>query len=259
MTSSPSGSGARSGVPAERIARFTDNWWQAGPTGPCGYDSEIYWDWGGPCSCGRADCRPDDECGGNRWVEIWNLVLMEFDQDESGNAHPAAQDDSRHRHGPRADGDRPPGRPQRLRDRHLRGIVASFAERAADAPPSADRTTSLHVLADHVRAATFLIADGVLPGTEARGYVLRRVIRRAAIHGRRVGLQGGLAPSVAAVVEAMGEAYPEIVEQPRAGGDHAAHRGGGLRAHARRRRRPARRPAGRRLRNHRRRGGVPAA
>jgi alanyl-tRNA synthetase len=93
----------------------------------------------------------------------------------------------------------------------FKGIVASLAERTADAPLSVQRTTSLNILADHVRGATFLIADGVLPATEARGYVLRRVIRRAAIHGRRVGLRGGLAPSVAAVVEAMGDAYPEIV------------------------------------------------
>ena len=131
------------GVPAERIARFTDNWWQAGPTGPCGYDSEIYWDWGGPCSCGRADCRPDDECGGNRWVEIWNLVLMEFDQDESGAPHPAAQEDGGHRDGPGADGDHPPGRAQRLRDRRLRGhrrVLRSAApptrRRPRPAPPA---------------------------------------------------------------------------------------------------------------------------
>ncbi|HSP65858.1 MAG TPA: alanine--tRNA ligase [Candidatus Deferrimicrobium sp.] len=199
------------GVPAERIVRVADNWWQAGLTGPCGYDSEVFWDRGGPCSCGRADCRPDDDCGGSRWVEIWNLVFMEFNQDEAGNRAPL---------------------PKKTVDTGMSlerlaavvqgvggdyetdvfaGIVASFERRASDTTPSPARTASLHVLADHVRAATFLVADGVLPGTEARGYVLRRVIRRAAIHGRRVGLEGGLAPSVAAVVEAMGEPYPEIV------------------------------------------------
>jgi alanyl-tRNA synthetase len=92
------------------------------------------------------------------------------------------------------------------------GIVADFAARAPAAVDSPARTASLHVLADHVRAAVFLIADGVLPGTDGRGYVLRRVIRRAAIHGRRIGLQGGMAPAVAVVVEAMGDAYPEIAE-----------------------------------------------
>ena len=200
------------GVPADRIARFTDNWWQAGPTGPCGYDSEIYWDWGGPCSCGRHGCRPDDECGGDRWMEFWNLVLMEFNQDENGERTPL----------PKRTVDTGMGLEriatilQDVRSDYeidtFSGIVTSFADRAADSAPSDARAASLHVLADHVRAATFLVSDGVLPGTEARGYVLRRVIRRAAIHGRRVGLQGGLVPSVAAVVEAMGDAYPEIVE-----------------------------------------------
>ncbi len=230
------------GVPAERIARFADNWWQAGPTGPCGYDSEIYWDAGGPCSCGRADCRPDDDCGGDRWVEIWNLVLMEFNQDDQRVRSPLPRRTIDTGMGLERHGVRAPGRAQQLRDRRLRRHHRGLRGRAADAPPSAARTASLHVLADHVRAAAFLIADGVLPGTEARGYVLRRVIRRAAVHGRRVGLEGGLAPSVGAVVEAMGEAYPEIVGQPRAGREHPAHRGGRLRAHHRRGHRPARRP-----------------
>ena len=200
------------GMLPERIVRVADNWWQAGLTGPCGYDSEIFWDRGGRCSCGRADCQPNDDCGGSRWVELWNLVFMEFDQDQSGNR---------------------PSLPKKTVDTGMSlerlasvvqgvesdydtdvftGIIASFAERVAEDAPSPARTASLHVLADHVRAATFLIADGVLPGTEARGYVLRRVVRRAAIHGRRVGLHGGLVPSVGAVVDAMGEAYPEIIE-----------------------------------------------
>jgi alanyl-tRNA synthetase len=124
------------GVPADRIARFTDNWWQAGPTGPCGYDSEIYWDWGGPCSCGRTDCRPDDECGGNRWVEFWNLVLMEFDQDDRGNRTPL----------PKKTVDTGMGLErmatilQDVRSDYeidvFKGIVSSFAARASAAPPS---------------------------------------------------------------------------------------------------------------------------
>jgi alanyl-tRNA synthetase len=200
------------GVPEGRIARFKDNWWQAGPTGPCGYDSEIYWDWGGPCTCGRTACRPDDECGGNRWMEFWNLVLMEFNQDEGGRLTPLPQRTVDTGMGL----ERMATILQDVRSDYeidiFKGIVASLAGRTSDAPLSVQRTTSLNILADHVRGATFLIADGVLPATEARGYVLRRVIRRAAIHGRRVGLRGGLAPSVAAVVEAMGDAYPEIVE-----------------------------------------------
>jgi alanyl-tRNA synthetase len=199
------------GVPPERIARLTDNWWQAGLTGPCGYDSEIFWDWGGPCSCGRDDCRPDDECGGNRWVEVWNLVFMEFDQDDAGNRSPLPKKTvdtgmSLERLAAVIQGVRSDYETDIFRD-----IVANFAARAGP-PAGPEQVASLHVLADHVRAAVFLIADGVLPGTDGRGYVLRRVIRRAAVHGRRIGLQGGMAPAVPLVVEAMGDAYPEIVE-----------------------------------------------
>jgi alanyl-tRNA synthetase len=200
------------GVGPEGISRVLDNWWEAGPTGPCGYDSEIYWDWGAPCSCGRDDCLPEDECAGNRWVELWNLVFMEFNQDEAGNRTPLPKKTVDTGMGL----DRLAAVVQGVRSDYdtdyFAGIVANFAARADPGPDSPPRTASLHVLADHVRAATFLIADGVLPGTEARGYVLRRVIRRAAIHGRRIGLRGGLAPAVAEVVAAMGEAYPEIVE-----------------------------------------------
>jgi len=200
------------GVGPEGISRMPDNWWAAGPTGPCGYDSEIHWDWGAPCSCGREDCLPEDECGGNRWVELWNLVFMEFNQDEAGNRNPLPKKTVDTGMGL----DRLAAVVQGVRSDyetdHFAGIVSSFASRADVAPQKPGRNASLHVLADHTRAATFLIADGVLPGNEARGYVLRRVIRRAAIHGRRIALSGGVAPSVAAVVDAMGEAYPEIVE-----------------------------------------------
>ena len=200
------------GVPAERIVRVADNWWQAGLTGPCGYDSEIFWDRRVACSCGRPDCRPDDDCAGDRWVEVWNLVFMEFNQDEQGNRSPL----------PRKTVDtgmsleRLTAVVQGVLSNYdtdlFAGIVADFARRAADGTDAAERTRSLHVLADHARAAAFLIADGVLPGNEARGYVLRRVIRRASIHGRRVGLRGGLAEAVPALVEAMGDAYPELAE-----------------------------------------------
>jgi alanyl-tRNA synthetase len=202
------------GVPAERIARLTDNWWQAGLTGPCGYDSEIFWDGGGPCSCGREDCRPDDDCGGDRWTELWNLVFMEFDQDDAGNRAPLPKKTvdtgmSLERLAAVVQGVRGDYETDVFSD-----IVADFAARAS-APPGPGQVASLHVLADHVRAAVFLIADGVLPGTDGRGYVLRRVIRRAAIHGRRIGLRGGMVPAVAVVVLAMGDAYPEIVENQR--------------------------------------------
>ena len=202
----------RVGIPDRRVARLQDNWWQAGPTGPCGYDSEVYYDCGAPCSCGRPDCTPQDECGGDRWTEIWNLVFMEFDQ---------ASDGSRSR------------LPQRTVDTGmglermaavLQGvrcnydtdlfvpIVAGLDRRATEGGDPSSRARSLRVLADHARGATFLIAEGVLPGNAGRGYVLRRVIRRAAFHARRVGLDGGLAGAVGDVVATMGRAYPELAQ-----------------------------------------------
>lgn len=203
------------GISAERVCHLADNWWQAGPTGPSGFDSEVYVDWGAPCSCGRDDCRPDDQCQGNRWWEIWNLVFMEFDQRPDGQRVPL----------PRPGIDTGMGLErmsavlQGVRSNYetdlFAPIVAGFAARArADVEPAV-RTASLNVLADHVRAATFLVADGVLPGTEGRGYAVRRVIRRAVLHGRRIGLEGGLAPAVDDVVRVMGDTYPEVVEHRR--------------------------------------------
>ena len=200
------------GVADRRVARLKDNWWQAGPTGPCGYDSEIYFDRGGPCSCGRPDCTPQDECGGDRWIEIWNLVFMEFDQAEDGSRALL----------PKRTVDTGMGLEritavlQGVRCNYesdlFAPIVAGLDRRAAGGADPARRARSLRVLADHARGATFLIAEGVLPSNEGRGYVLRRVIRRAALHARRVALEGGLAASVGDVVATLQDAYPELVQ-----------------------------------------------
>jgi alanyl-tRNA synthetase len=200
----------RIGVPAERISRISDNWWQAGPTGPCGFDSEIYWDWGPPCACGRSDCRPEDECGGDRFAEIWNLVFMEFEQGADGARSPLPQRSVDTGMGL----ERMAAVLQGVRCNYdtdlLRPIVDGFDRRIGAGRDAPGRTRSLRVLADHARGATFLIADGVVPGNEGRGYVLRRVIRRAALHGRRLHLEGGLAGAVADVVDVMGDVYPEL-------------------------------------------------
>ena len=108
------------GVPRERISRLTENWWAAGPTGPCGYDSELYFDWGGPCSCGRTDCTPQDECGGDRWEEFWNLVFMEFDQQPDGSRPLLPNPTVDTGLGLRPDRRDRPGRPHRVRHRPLR-------------------------------------------------------------------------------------------------------------------------------------------
>ena len=200
------------GIADRRVARLKDNWWQAGPTGPCGYDSEIHFDLGGPCACGRPDCTPQDECGGDRWIEIWNLVFMEFDQAEDGSRTllPKRAVDTGMGlermaavlQGVRCDYDTDLFAP----------IVAGLDRRAAGGGDVERRTRSLRILADHVRGATFLIAEGILPGNEGRGYVLRRVIRRAALHARRVALEGGLALAVGDVVATLQDAYPELVQ-----------------------------------------------
>jgi alanyl-tRNA synthetase len=200
------------GVPRERITRLTENWWAAGPTGPSGYDSELYFDWGGPCSCGRSDCTPQDECGGDRFEEYWNLVFMEFDQQPDGS-RPLLPN-------PTVDtglgfdrivaivqGDR-----TGYATDHFAPIVNGFRSRAGASVTDQGMERSLYVLADHLRGAGFLIAAGVLPANEGRGYVLRRLIRRAAVDARRVALKGGLAAGTGDLVDVMGPVYPELVE-----------------------------------------------
>ena len=203
------------GIPRERISRMEDNWWQAGPVGPCGYDSEIYWDWGSPCSCARPDCLPQDECGGDRWVEIWNLVFMEYDQDAEGTRTLL----------PRPCVDTGMGLEritavlQGVRTSYETDLFAlllqGFAARSDADPERPEHLVALRVLADHLRAGAFLIGDGVLPGNEGRGYVLRRVLRRAALFGRRIGLRGGLAGGVGDLVTVMGDVYGELREHRR--------------------------------------------
>jgi alanyl-tRNA synthetase len=198
------------GLPRERVVELTDNWWAAGPTGPCGYDSEMYWDNGPPCSCGRPACTPADECGGDRWVEFWNLVFMEFDQQEDGSRPLLPK--------PTVD----TGMGLERITAVLQGVRSIFATdlfvplfddfraRAHRLEPRSDTARSFNVLADHLRGASFLIADGVLPSNEGRGYVLRRLVRRAAVHARTVDLDGGLAQGVATLVGVMGGVYPEL-------------------------------------------------
>ena len=202
----------RIGVPRKRISRLTENWWAAGPTGPCGYDSELYYDWGGACSCGRTDCTPQDECGGDRFEEFWNLVFMEFDQQPDGS-RPLLPN-------PTVDtglgfdrivaivqGDR-----TGYATDHFAPIVTGFRSRSGADVSNPRLERSFYVLADHLRGAGFLIAAGVLPANEGRGYVLRRLVRRAAVHARRVALRGGMAAGTGDLVAVMGPIYPELLE-----------------------------------------------
>ena len=249
------------GVPKDRIFEFglKDNFWQMGDTGPCGPCSEIHYDMGVEASDqGHTDCKFGCDCG--RYVELWNLVFMQFDRDASGKLNPLPK--------PSIDtgmglervaavlqgvisnyetdlftplikraaeltgttvgrvGTAAPGRPveqelDSLRNRH-RGVEepsgASLRGTAEGGRPHAagvghKSAASLRVIADHSRAATFLISDGVLPSNEGRGYVLRKIIRRAITHGRLLGHDKPfLHKMVFAVRDLMQDAYPELKE-----------------------------------------------
>ncbi|MGB8012213.1 MAG: alanine--tRNA ligase [Terriglobales bacterium] len=209
------------GVPKERIYEFgsKDNFWQMGDTGPCGPCSEIHYDMGVVASDqGHTDCTFGCDCG--RYVELWNLVFMQFDRDSSGKLTPL----------PKPSIDTGAGL-ERLAS-VLQGVISNYetdlftplTKRAAeltgtsfkkelDKEAHTKSAASLRVIADHARAATFLISDGVIPLNEGRGYVLRKIIRRAITHGRLLGqTKPFLHEMVFAVRDLMQDAYPELKE-----------------------------------------------
>jgi alanyl-tRNA synthetase len=209
------------GVAKERIfdGGLKDNFWQMGDTGPCGPCSEIYYDMGAAASDqGHADCAFPCECG--RYVEIWNLVFMQFDRDVSGKLNPLPK--------PSID----TGMGLERVTAVLQGVISNYEtdlftpliKRAAELTGTSVKkeydkgartksAASLRVIADHSRAATFLISDGVLPSNEGRGYVLRKIIRRAITHGRLLGqTKAFLFAMSPTVCDEMEGAYPELKE-----------------------------------------------
>ena len=203
------------GVPVERIYRYgdKDNWWgPAGNEGPCGPCSEIHYDGGAEYGCGLPEpqCHPNHDC--ERFVELWNLVFMQFYQDSSGNRTPLPA--------PSIDTgmglERAAAILQSKRNIYETDLFLPIVERVCQLSGKSygeDRHTdyALRVVAEHGRAASFLIADGVVPGNEGRGYVLRRIIRRAIRYGRRLGLEGRFLAEVAgATVNRFQETYPEL-------------------------------------------------
>ena len=209
------------GVPKNRIYEMglKDNFWQMGDTGPCGPCSEIHYDMGAIASDqGHTDCKFGCECG--RYVEIWNLVFMQFDRDASGKLTPLPK--------PSIDTGMGLERVAAV----LQGVISNYEtdlftpliKRAAELTGTSLKkelnkeahtksAASLRVIADHSRAATFLISDGVLPSNEGRGYVLRKIIRRAITHGRLLGqTKPFLHQMVFAVRDLMRDAYPELNE-----------------------------------------------
>ncbi|HXH14161.1 MAG TPA: alanine--tRNA ligase [Alphaproteobacteria bacterium] len=200
------------GVPADRIFRFgeKDNFWAMGDTGPCGPCSEIFYDHGPAASCGRAECTVGCDC--DRYVEIWNLVFMQFERDASGRLTPLPK--------PSIDTgmglERITAVLQGVLSNYdtdlLRPIIRAVEEHSGKsygANPADD--VSMRVIADHARAISFLLSDGVLPSNEGRGYVLRRIIRRAARHGRMLGFtEPFLYKVLGTVADEMGGAYAEL-------------------------------------------------
>jgi alanyl-tRNA synthetase len=200
------------GLPASRIARFDekDNFWAMGPTGPCGPCSEIIYDQGEGTGCGRPSCAVGCDC--DRFLEIWNLVFMQFNQDGSGARTPLPK--------PSIDTgmglERLVAVVQGVKSNYdsdlFRGIIAEIEGVSGieyGRSPLQDAAT--RVIADHARATAFLIADGVLPANEGRGYVLRRIMRRALRHGKKLGLDRPFLHRVAAaVVREFSSAYPDL-------------------------------------------------
>ena len=201
------------GVPEERIVRLgtEDNFWQAGPTGPCGPCSELYFD-RGP-EFGSDDDRPGDDT--ERILEYWNLVFMQYDQDPPGTLTPLPSQNIDTGLGLNRMAAIQQDVPSVYEtDQFLPLIELGEELSGRKMGESHEVTRALRILADHSRATTFLIADGVVPSNEDRGYILRRVMRRAIQQGRVLGLDPGFMPRFAdRVTEIMGGEYPELVEQ----------------------------------------------
>jgi len=202
------------GVPQERIVRMgaKDNFWSAGPTGPCGPCSELYYDQGAEVGCGRDTCAPGCDC--DRFVEYWNLVFMQYDRQEDGTLQPLPKKNIDTGMGLERVAAIMQGVRTNFETDDLRALVAVGEALSGIALGAAEKTdVSLRILADHARAVAFLIADGVLPANEGRGYVLRRLLRRAIRHGRLLGVEGAfMVRLVDTVIERWGAPYPELVE-----------------------------------------------
>lgn len=197
------------GVDPDRLSRLDeDNFWQMGDTGPCGPSSEIFFDHG-PDIPGGPPGSPDDDL--DRYIEIWNLVFMQYNRDSEGTLHPLPA--------PSVDTgmglERISAVLQGVHNNYDIDLFKALIAAAAEELGVDDHShTSLRVVADHLRSCAFLIIDGVLPSNEGRGYVLRRILRRAIRHGNKLGAtEPFFANLVPALISEMGDAYPELVKQ----------------------------------------------
>ncbi|MBR4278546.1 MAG: alanine--tRNA ligase, partial [Clostridia bacterium] len=205
----------KNGIPADRIVRFgkDDNYWEIG-SGPCGPCSEIYFDRGEKYGCGKPDCKVGCDC--DRFIEVWNIVFTQFDSDGAGTYTRLAN--------PNIDTgmglERLACVMQDVGNLFEVDTNRSILDKVCELcgkeyhGSAADNDVSIRVITDHIKTATFLIGDGVIPSNEGRGYILRRVLRRAARHGRLLGIKGTFLGEVCDVVIANNkEAYPELSER----------------------------------------------
>jgi alanyl-tRNA synthetase len=206
------------GLPAERIVRLgeKDNFWAMGDTGPCGPCSEIIIDQGEAVGCGAPTCRVGCDC--DRFLELWNLVFMQYTREQDGRLTPLPKQSIDTGMGLERITAVVQGVKSNYDSDLFQGIITGVEEiSAVPYKEDANKDVSIRVIADHARAVTFLLADGVLPANEGRGYVLRRIIRRALRHGKLLGIDGPLlVPMARKVAEMMGDVYPEVRE----GGEH---------------------------------------
>lgn len=200
------------GVPEERIVRLADNWWEIG-SGPCGPDSEIHIDLGPERGCGSPDCAPGCDC--DRFLELWNLVFTQFNQMPDGTYPPLKSKNIDTGAGLERLASVIQGKPSNFETDLIFPII-EYAAKTAGVEYGKDKDTdvSLKVIADHARSMTFMIGDGILPSNEGRGYVLRRILRRAVRHARMIGInEMFLAGAVDIVIEMFGHVYTNLSEK----------------------------------------------
>jgi alanyl-tRNA synthetase len=204
------------GVPEERILRFgeEDNFWEpAGDSGPCGPCSEIHYDFGEEFGCGKPSCGPNCDCG--RFSEIWNLVFTQYNQDREGNRTPLPKPNIDTGMGLERTAAVIQGKTSVYETDLFVPLIECISRLAKIKYGSGDAAdNAMRIIAEHSRGVAFLIADGVIPSNEGQGYVLRRLLRRTSLFGRRLGLDKPfLAETARTTIEQMGHIYPELVQR----------------------------------------------
>ena len=202
------------GVPEDHISKLgeEDNFWRAGPTGPCGPCSEIYFDQGPEVGCGSPDCKPGCDC--DRYLEFWNCVFTQYDGQEDGTLAPLQTKNIDTGMGLERIAAIMQGVTNNYDTDVLRSLVAVGEELSGKAYAKDTATDAcLRIMADHGRSVTFMMADGILPSNEGRGYVLRRLLRRAVMKGHSLGIEGAfLEHYINKIISLYGSVYPELVE-----------------------------------------------